>query len=207
MIRQEGCKTFCEDSLEEIRPRILNAASDLFSEFGYAGTTMSMLAVNSGVSEEMLKAEFPEKQQILNELIGFHIDVLEGIRAFTRNNPELSPLKSMLREWELMCEYMDNYRGTLQAYNQNRPIIAPWIGDRVNHFRSQDIELLEKACALKELPQVNAASLEAVLYGTLWGLIQESVQEQGGGNLTVIPGRVSSIVLEPLMHSSGISAS
>ena len=179
-------------SSEGCRPRILTAANDLISEFGFAGTTMRMLANKSGRSVEVLEAEFSNKQQVLDELIGFHIDVLEGIRAFTRSDPELSPLQSMLREWELMCEYMNNHQGTLQAYQQNQSNMAPWIGDRIKQLRSQDIELLEKACVLKELPRVNASSLEAVLYGTLWSLILELVQEQGRSNFAVIPRMVSS---------------
>ncbi len=194
-------------SSEGCRPRILTAANDLISEFGFAGTTMRMLANKSGRSVEVLEAEFSNKQQVLDELIGFHIDVLEGIRAFTRNDPELSPLQSMLREWELMCEYMNNHQGTLQAYQQNQSNMAPWIGDRIKQLRNQDIELLEKACVLKELPRVNASSLEAVLYGTLWSLILELVQEQGRSNFAVIPGMVSSRILTPLMQSSGGPAS
>ena len=196
MRRSEGC-----------RPRTLTAANDLISEFGFAGTTMRMLANKSGQSVEVLEAEFSNKQQVLDELIGFHIDVLEGIRAFTRSDPELSPLQSMLREWELMCEYMNNHQGTLQAYQQNQSNMAPWIGDRIKQLRSQDIELLEKACVLKELPRVNASSLEAVLYGTLWSLILELVQEQGRSNFAVIPRMVSSRILTPLMQSSGGPAS
>jgi len=189
--------------LEEYRRRILVSANDLFSEFGFDGTTMEMVAGRSGVSSKRLTGQFFDKQQILDELVGYHIDVLEGIRAFTRNDPEFSPIQSLLREWELMCEYMNNHQGTLQAYRQNQSHIAPWIRKRIKRLRNQDIELLEKACALKELPRENAASVEAVLYGTLWSLIFGFNQYQGRDDLTVIPGMVFSIVLAPLIKSSG----
>ncbi len=194
---------FHDNSLEEFRPRILTAADDLISEFGFADTTMTMVADKSGLSLEKLKTEYSDKQQILNELMSFHLDVLEGIRVFTRNDPELSPLESMLREWELLCEYLNNHQETIQAYRQNQSDTASGIRTRIERLRNQDVELLEKASALKELPREDAVSLEAVLFGTLRSLIFEFVQEQGRENLTVIPGMVSSLVLEPLMQSSG----
>jgi AcrR family transcriptional regulator len=199
--------SFYDSDLEERRPRILTAASDLFSEFGFADTTMMMMADKSELSLGKLKAEYSNKQQILNELMGFHIDVLEGIRAFTRNDPELSPLQSMLQEWELICEYLNNHQGTIQAFQQNQSNIAPGIRNRIERLRNQDIELLEKACALKELPVVNTASLEGVLYGTLWSLILEFTPRQEPASFTVIPGMVFSKVLAPLMQSSGRQAS
>jgi len=193
--------------LEECRWKILTAANDLISDLGFDGTTMEMVIEKSGVSSKRPTSLYFDKQQILNDLVGYHIDVLEGIRAYTRNDPELSPLQSMQREWELMCEYMSNHQETLQAYQQNQSNMASWVADRIKQLRSQDVELLEKACALMELPRVNASSLEAVLYGTLWGLIIELAQEQGRANFTVIPGMVYSRILAPLMHSSGKSAS
>ncbi|RLA19555.1 MAG: hypothetical protein DRQ56_05150 [Gammaproteobacteria bacterium] len=200
-----GKKIFHDRGLKECRPRILSAANDLISEFGFEGTTMRMVADKSGLSVEKLKAEYSDKQQILNELIGFHLDVYEGIRIFTRTNPDFSPLQSFQREWELMCEHMNNNQETLLAYLQNQSNIASWIWDRINQLRSQDIELLEKACALRELSRVNAASLEAVIYGTLWSLIFEFVQEPGRANFTVIPGKVSSMVLAPLILRDGVN--
>ena len=193
--------------LEECRWEILTAASDLISDLGFDGTTMEMVTEKSGVSSKRLTSLYFDKQQILNELVGHHIDVREGIRAYTRNDPELSPLQSMKREWELMCEYMNNHQNILQAYQQNQPNMASWIRDRVKRQRSQDIDLLEKACALKELPRINPSSLEAVLYGTLWRLILEFSQNQGRENLTEIPGMVSSLVLAPLIQSRAGAAS
>ena len=188
--------------MEECRRKILVSANDLFSEFGFDGTTMEIVAEKSGVSSKRLTGQYLDKQQILDELVGYHIDVLEGIRAFTRNDPEFSPIQSLLREWELMCEYMNNHQGTLQAYQQNQSHTAPWVRERIKRLRNQDIELLEKACALKELPRGNAASLEAVLYGTLWSLILGFNQNQGREDLTVIPDMVFSMVLAPLIQSS-----
>ncbi len=137
-------------------------------------------------------------QQVLNDLVGHHLQVHEGIRALTRTDPDLSPLQSFLREWELMLEYLSNHRGTFQAYMQNQSNFDPWIKDRINLHRNQDIELLEKARDLKELPWVNATSLEAILHGALWGLLSEYVMNQSHTYFESIPRMVSSRVLEPL---------
>ena len=187
------------DSIKDVRQIILVAANGLIAELGYEQITMSMMAKRAGIPVEQLAEHYPNKQQVLNDLVGHHLHVREGIRAFTRADPGLSPLQSYLRELELLLEYMSKHRGTLQAYMENLSEIDPWIEDRIDLHRNQDVELLEKARDLKELPLVNATSLEAVLYGTLWELISEHFTMTGTTDFEAIPGVVSSRVLEPLL--------
>ncbi len=187
------------DSIKDVRQIILVAANGLIAELGYEQITMSMMAKRAGIPVEQLAEHYPNKQQILNDLVGHHLHVREGIRAFTRTDPDLSPLQSYLRELELLLEYMSKHRGTLQAYMENLSEIAPWIEDRIDLHRNQDVELLEKARDLKELPRVNATSLEAVLHGTFWGLLSECFTMTGTTDFEAIPGVVSSRVLKPLL--------
>ncbi|RKZ13457.1 hypothetical protein DRQ50_10420 [bacterium] len=189
----------------ECRRKILVAANDLISEIGFDRTTMGMVAEKSGISLKMLTGRFSDKQQILDELVGHHLNILEGIRALTRSDPASSPLQCMKREWKLMCEYMNTYQGTVLAYQQNQPMVATRVQDRIKRLRDQDVELLEKACALRELPRTNTASLEAVLHGTLWTLILESVQEQEYGDFATIPDMLALRVLVPLIHQDRVN--
>jgi len=179
---------------------ILVAANGLIAELGYEQITMSMMAKRAEIPVEQLAEHYPNKQQILNDLVGYHLHVREGIRAFTHTDPALSPLQSYLRELELLLEYMSKHRRTLQAYMENLSEIDPCIEDRIDLHRNQDIELLEKARDLKELPQVNVTSLEAVLHGTLWALLGEYVVEHNGADFESIPREVSSRILEPLVR-------
>ncbi len=187
------------DSIKDVRQIILVAANGLIAEFGYEQITMNMMAKRAGIPVEQLAEHYPNKQQILNDLVGHHLHVREGIRAFTRTDPALSPLQSYLRELELLLEYMSKHRGTLQAYMENLSEIDPWIEDRIDLHRNQDVELLEKARDLKELPRVNATSLEAVLHGTFWGLLSDCFTKPGTTDFEAIPGVVSSRVLKPLL--------
>jgi len=188
------------DSIKDDRQMILVAANGLIAELGYEQITMSMMAKRAGIPVEQLAEHYPNKQQILNDLVGHHLHVREGIRAFTRTDPALSPLQSYLRELELLLVYMSKHRGTLQAYMDNLSEIDPWIEDRIDLHRNQDVELLEKARDLKELPRVNVTSLEAVLHGTLWALLGGYVVEHNGTDFESIPREVSSRILEPLVR-------
>jgi len=187
------------ESIKDVRQMILVAANDLIAEMGYEKITMSLIVQRAGIPVEQLARHYANKQQILNDLVGHHLHVHEGIRALTRTDPSLSPLQSYQRELELVLEYMSNHRGTLQAYLENLSEIDPWIKDRIDLHRNQDVELLEKARDMKELPWVNAISLEAILYGTLWGLLREFVTKQSSTDFESIPRTVSSRVLEPLI--------
>ncbi len=195
-------KLFYDGDPEECRPGILTATNDLISELGFDGITMKMVAERSGLSTEKLEKEYSHKQQILNELIGFHLDVHEGIRVFTRTNPDFSPLQGFQREWELMCEHLSSHQEIIQAYKQYESDLDPWIEGRIKQHRDQDVDLLEKACDMKELPRVNVASLEAVLYGTIKNLILGSVHKRPRSHFIAFPGTVYSMILVPLIAGS-----
>jgi len=74
---------------EEHRRRILAAAHELFTQRGYAGTTLEAIAEAAGVSPKTLVAKFGTKRSILTEvldpagLVGRHTPVLEQLRAAT----------------------------------------------------------------------------------------------------------------------------
>ncbi|MCK9995719.1 MAG: TetR/AcrR family transcriptional regulator [Candidatus Krumholzibacteria bacterium] len=194
-------RTFECKNRDECCERILASANDLISEIGYEGMTMGMVAKRSGISMKRLLSQFHNKQNVLDELVVCHINIHEGIRAFTRTNPRNSPLQSFRIEWELLCEYMSHHVATLQAYMRYETDCAPWIRDRIELHRNQDIDLLEKACNLGELPPLNVASLESVLRGTVWNLIFKSAQKKEKPvDFSSIPREVSAMVLHPLMH-------
>ncbi|RLB61422.1 MAG: hypothetical protein DRH08_13950 [Deltaproteobacteria bacterium] len=178
--------------------RILATANNLITEPGFDKVTMAEIAKRSEITIEQLEVYYSDKQQILDGLVGYHLGVCEGIRAFIRTDPNLSPLQRYQREWELILMYMSNHQATLQAYMQRQTDVAPWIQERIGQQRNQDIELLEEACDLRELQRVNPISLEAVLYGTLWSLILEYPPNRSSTDFEAIPGMVTARILNPL---------
>ena len=159
---------------------------------------MAEIAESSEISIEQLEVYYSDKQQILDGLVGYHLGVCEGIRAFIRTDPNRSPLQRYKKEWELMIIYMNDHQATLQAYMQRQTDVAPWIQERIGQQRNQDIELLEEACDLRELQRVNTTSLEAFLHETLWSLIQDYSQNQSSTGFKAIPGIVTERILNPL---------
>jgi AcrR family transcriptional regulator len=96
------------------RGEILTAARGLFSEVGYAGTTMAAIAVQAGVTHAGLLYHFASKQEVLEAVLddergrtgeivhdghGPHPDHLERLRALVARNvtePEWTRLFSLL---------------------------------------------------------------------------------------------------------------
>ncbi|MFC5220424.1 TetR/AcrR family transcriptional regulator [Streptomyces coerulescens] len=59
------------------RQRILDAASVLFAEHGYAGTSMRDLAQHLGMTSAALYYHFPAKEELLSALVGPVVDALD----------------------------------------------------------------------------------------------------------------------------------
>jgi AcrR family transcriptional regulator len=59
------------------RQRILDAATTLFAEHGYAGTSMRDLAQHLGMTSSALYYHFPAKEELLSALVGPVLDDLD----------------------------------------------------------------------------------------------------------------------------------
>src|SRR3954470_4092484 len=62
-----------DEQAARTRTRILDAASDLFLERGYARTTMKDIADRAGVARDTVHAVFGSKAQVLTSLIDLRL--------------------------------------------------------------------------------------------------------------------------------------
>jgi AcrR family transcriptional regulator len=58
------------------RDSILRKSADLIARFGYAGTSISMIAEACGVSKALLYHYYPDKEAVLFDLLALHLDEL-----------------------------------------------------------------------------------------------------------------------------------
>lgn len=64
------------------REVILHKSADLFAQFGYAGTSIAMIAEACGVSKALLYHYYPDKEAVLYDLLKAHLDELvEAVEA------------------------------------------------------------------------------------------------------------------------------
>lgn len=67
---------------EAKREVILHRSADLFAQFGYAGTSIAMIAEACGVSKALLYHYYPDKEAVLYDLLKAHLDELvEAVEA------------------------------------------------------------------------------------------------------------------------------
>ena len=80
---------------ERNRSAILNAALEVFSQFGFRGSTLDQIAEQSGLSKPNLLYYFPSKEAI-------HVELLEGLLETW-----LDPLEKMNTDGDPIEEIMD----------------------------------------------------------------------------------------------------
>ena len=76
-----------DEQAARTRTRILDAASDLFLERGYARTTMKDIADSAGVARDTVHAVFGSKARVLTALIDLRL-VPDGSVASVRERPD-----------------------------------------------------------------------------------------------------------------------
>ena len=72
---------------DKSRQEILLTASNLITEVGYEIVTLAMIAERAGIPMKQMEGLYADMQQVLNDLVGHHLQVHEGIRALTRTDP------------------------------------------------------------------------------------------------------------------------
>lgn len=110
-------KTPRQARARETRARILAAASEVFSEHGYAAGTTNRIAAAAGMSVGSLYQYFPNKDAILVELVHAHIaegelrlaPVLERAAAPQQSNETIEPLIRAVVT-ELVALHVENRR-------------------------------------------------------------------------------------------------
>lgn len=178
---------------------ILKAANDLFVTDGFHGTTMQMISDLSGFSVGYLYKHFPSKQDILDELSAEHLDVYEGLRAYTRSNPDLSPLDCLRQELDLLVNYMSQHRSILTVFAERDTHKARHLEARILQHRRQDAQLLEKAMMLNEVPKCDATMLSIAIDSAIWGLLKEMVADPDDDAFNAIPAFIDAMVFKPLV--------
>src|SRR3954453_15352882 len=81
-----------DEQAARTRARILDAASDLFLERGYARTTMKDIADRAGVARDTVHAVFGSKARVLTALIDVRL-VPDGSVANVTRRPDARAVK------------------------------------------------------------------------------------------------------------------
>jgi AcrR family transcriptional regulator len=97
-----------EEQAVRTRTRILEAASELFLERGYALTTMKDIAARAGVARDTVHATFGSKAKVLTALIDLRL-VPDGTVANVTERPDVQAIKNEVdqrRQIELFAKFI-----------------------------------------------------------------------------------------------------
>lgn len=94
------------------RQRILDSSRELFSMFGYDGTSVDQIALSAGVKKPLVFHYFPSKQAILLELMGSLWEgVLRNRQTLTGNDSfGGDPVEQMKVDFRYLVEHRDLVR-------------------------------------------------------------------------------------------------
>ncbi len=110
----------------DTRSRILAAAAALFSEQGYAGTSVRDISERLGVTKAALYYHFPSKETILDALLEPFVQDLGRLAELTRQTPSPSPDLVI----ERIAEVMASAGGMLLLLADDPSIIHRRIGEQ-----------------------------------------------------------------------------
>ena len=183
---------------ERRRRDILLAASDLFVEKGYPGTTMQDIADAAEFSVGYLYKQFQGKQDILSALMERTLDYLQAIYRELGADHELTPLQKMRENGRRVCRYLSGTWNLTAVLIQNEPGIADVVGQRIRRLREHDVALIEAAQRAGELPPVDARTLAVAIKGLFWHLIRAISQGEIDLDYERISDVVDDLLIEPL---------
>ena len=98
---------------DDKRRAILDRSAELFAEHGYDRASMSKIAEACGVSKANLYHYYKDKEELLFDVIRFHLEeLLEVVEA--ADNPDLSPAARLK---ELVAALLEAYRDADAQHN------------------------------------------------------------------------------------------
>lgn len=95
-----------QEQAEQTRTRILEAATEMFLETGYARTSMNAIAEKAGVAPDTIYAAFGSKVRVLTALLDKRL-VPEGAVASVRDRPDVQAIRTQQdqrRQLEMFAE-------------------------------------------------------------------------------------------------------
>ena len=127
------------------RAAIRSAALDVFSTYGYRGSTLDQIATASGLSKPNLLYYFPSKEAVyrdlLNQLLDTWLDPLKEI------DPDGDPVKELMRYVRHKLQMSKDFPRESRLFANEILQGAPQIGDALSTSLRQTVD--EKAAVIR----------------------------------------------------------
>lgn len=161
------------------RERLLIAALDIFTEKGYASTSVREIVEAAGVTKPVLYYYFGSKEGIYLELMTEPFKVLEKILVETAHEALSSRERVMQMYDRIFLLFLKNLKAARLMYSiyYGPPQGAPFIDFESYHLKIKEVTELIVSDGIKngEFRRVNADTLTWVLIGALNFVFEEQL--------------------------------
>lgn len=151
------------------RRAILDRSAELFAEHGYDRASMSKIAEACGVSKANLYHYYRDKEELLFDVIRFHLEeLLEVVEA--ADNPDLSPAARLK---ELVAALLEAYRDADAQHNVQINGLRLLPSDRQTELKAVERELVRifSDAVAGVAPQLKGTKLLKPVTMSLFGMI------------------------------------
>ena len=150
------------------RDVILHKSADLFAQFGYAGTSIAMIAEACGVSKALLYHYYPDKEAVLFDLLQAHLeDLVAVVEAADAANPGQGRLEA------LAVALLEAYRDADAQHQVQIANLKLLPGDKQEVLRALERRLVDLfADAIAEtVPEVGRGPQLKAITMSLFGML------------------------------------
>ncbi|MDP8917599.1 MAG: TetR/AcrR family transcriptional regulator [Pseudomonadota bacterium] len=154
---------------DDKRRAILDRSAELFAEHGYDRASMSKIAEACGVSKANLYHYYRDKEELLFDVIRFHLEeLLEVVEA--ADNPDLSPAARLK---ELVAALLEAYRDADAQHNVQINGLRLLPSDRQTELKAMERELVKifSDAVAGVAPQLKDTKLLKPVTMSLFGMI------------------------------------
>ena len=152
------------------RNAILDAGLDVFSQFGFRGSTLDQIAESAGLSKPNLLYYFPSKEAIHVELLESLLDTwLDPLRAMNPNGDAVSEIKAYVnRKLEMAREFPRESRLFANEILQGAPRISDDLENGLKPLVDEKAQVIREWSAAGKIADVDPYHL----IFSIWAMTQ-----------------------------------
>jgi len=152
----------------ENRERILEAALEVFSRFGFRGATVDQIAVAASMSKPNLLYYFSGKEDMLHGLLDRLLDIwLEPLRKFDDTGEPLTEIRNYIRrKLDMARDYPRESRLFASEILQGATHLKELLGAEIKHLIDDKVEVIQNWMDQGKLNRCNPYHLLFSIWST-----------------------------------------
>ncbi len=189
-----------ERTRQQHRDEIVAAATDLFAQHGYEGTSMQMIADQTEISVGKLYLHFEGKEDMYRSVIEFHAGAIRD-KASKAVDPKASPIDRIRMRTMAVIDYMDEHDEFVRFYVSEMEGMGKGCcqKDRSEHgMHLQEFAvLIREAIDRGDIPDEDPEMITAMIHGAGHSMMA-LVIERGDMPFRTVAEYVDRMILRPL---------